>query len=39
LTTQSTSTVASMLGPARSTNQCGAIDSVRPKGNCDHAVD
>ena len=39
LTTQSTSTAASMLGLARSTNRCGAIDSVRPNGNCDHAVD
>jgi hypothetical protein len=39
LTTQSTSTAASMLGLARSTNRCGATDSVRPKGNCYHAVD
>src|ERR1700729_2667506 len=33
LTTQSTSTAASMLGLARSTNRCRGIDSVRPKGN------
>jgi hypothetical protein len=39
LTTQATSTAASMLGLARSTNRCGAIDTVRPKGNCDHAGD
>jgi hypothetical protein len=31
LTTQSTSTVVSMLGPAISTNQCRATDSVYPK--------
>src|SRR6185437_10978684 len=32
LTTQSTSTAALMLGLARSTNQCRAIGSLRPKG-------
>ena len=31
LTTQSTSTAASMLGLAKSTHQCGAIDSARSK--------
>jgi rhodanese-related sulfurtransferase len=31
LTTQSTATAASMPGLARSTNRCGAIDSVQPK--------
>src|ERR1700722_8620862 len=31
LATQSTSTAASMLGLARSTNRCGAIDSVHSK--------
>ena len=35
LTTQSTSTAASMLGLARSTNQCRAIDSVHSKRICD----
>jgi hypothetical protein len=32
-------TEASMPGLAMSTNQCRAIDSVRPKEDCDHAVE
>src|SRR6516225_2066627 len=33
LTTQSTSAAASMPGLARSTNRCGGIASLQPKGN------
>jgi hypothetical protein len=38
LTTQSTSTVASMPGLAMLANQCRAIDSVHSKGFATHAA-